>query len=118
MYGFPNDLNLDDIIGTQIEQICLGRFDVQFRFGTERTICSQALVEVFRDDALISAWKPEESIWSNASFQMLLEPETEAYAVLHERLLEIRLKGGLKLHLHDSSSQFESVQIYPEMIIV
>ncbi|MES2317404.1 MAG: hypothetical protein V4631_07890 [Pseudomonadota bacterium] len=117
MYGFPSDLNLDDIIGMQIEQICLGRFDVQFRFGAERTICSQALVEVFRDDALISAWGPE-SIWSNSSFQMLLEPVIEAYAVVHERLLEIRLKGGLELHLHDSSMQFESVKIYPEMIIV
>lgn len=117
MYGFPKDLDLGDIVGSEIQQLCLGRFDVQFRFSTERAICAQALVEVFQGEELVSAWN-QEGHWSNVSFQMLLGVAVDSYAVLHERLLEIRLKDGLRLHLHDSSNQFESVQIYPEMIIV
>lgn len=117
MYGFPKDLELGDIAGSEIQQICLGRSDVQFRFSTERTICAQALVEVFRDEELVSVWT-QDGNWSNVSFQMLLGVAVDNYAVLHERLLEIRFKDGLKLHLHDNSAQFESVQIYPEMIIV
>jgi phosphosulfolactate phosphohydrolase-like enzyme len=117
MYGFPEDLVLEGIVGTEIEQICLGRSDVQFRFGTERTICAQALVELLRGEELISAWSQERH-WSNAGFQMLLGAAVECYAVLHERLLEIRLEGDLKLRLHDTSSRFESVQFYPEMVIV
>lgn len=117
MYGFPKDLKLDDIVGSEIEQICLGRTDVQFRFGTGRAICSQALVEVVRGDELISVWEPETN-WSNASFQILLGIAIEGYTVLDERLLEIRFKDGLKLHFHDSSTRYESVQIYPEIIIV
>lgn len=117
MYGFPKDLELGDIVGSEIQQICLGRSDVQFRFGAERAICAQALVEVFRNEELVSVWS-EEGNWSNVSFQMLFGVAVDSYAVLHERLLEIRFKDGLRLRLHDTSSQFESVQIYPEMIII
>lgn len=117
MYGFPNDLEMDDIVGAEIQQICLGRADVQFRFGTGRVICAQALVEVFRCDELVSTWD-EESNWSNSRFQILLDVAIDGYTVLHERLLEVRLKGCLKLHFHDTSDRFESLQIYPEMIIV
>jgi hypothetical protein len=111
MYGFSKDLELGDIVGSEIQQICLGRSDVQFRFGTERAICAQALVEVFQDEELVSVWT-QEGKWSNITFQMLLGVAVDNYAVLHERLLEFRFKDGLKLHLHDTSAQFESVQNY------
>lgn len=117
MYGFPHDLDLNDILGSKIQQICLGRSDVQFRFGSGRAICTQALVELFQGNELLSAWR-QDGNWSNASFQVLLDTAIDGYAVFDERLLEIRFKDGLKLHLHDTFAQFESLQIYPEMIIV
>ncbi|MBQ5963612.1 hypothetical protein [Massilia sp. ZL223] len=117
MYGFPRDLDLDDIVGSEIQQICLGRFDVQFRFGSGRAICTQALVEVFQGGEMISAWD-QEGKWSTASFQVLLDAIIEGYAVLDERLLEIHFKDALKLRLHDTSAEFKSVQFYPEMIVV
>jgi hypothetical protein len=46
MYGLPKDHALDDIVGSEIQQICLDRSDVQFRFGAENAIYAQALPEL------------------------------------------------------------------------
>lgn len=37
MHGFSEDLKLEGVVGSEIHQICLGRYDVQFLFysGTE-----------------------------------------------------------------------------------
>jgi len=117
MYGFPEDLTLDDIVGSEIQQICLGRGDVQFRFGSHRVICVQSQVEVYDGDKLVSAWDPRTN-WTNGAFQMLLMVAIDGYAVLDARLLEISFQGGLRLRLHDNSAEFESMQIYPEHIVV
>ncbi|UUZ53536.1 hypothetical protein LP419_33035 [Massilia sp. H-1] len=74
------DLELADLVGSEIRQICLGRADVQFRFDTGRSICAQAVVEVFRGDALVSAWDPATN-WSSTQFQLLLGARVGAYAV-------------------------------------
>lgn len=117
MYGFPKDINLDDIVGSEIQQICLGRYDVQFLFGSKRRICAQGFVEVFEDSQLVAEWT-EEGNWSSTAFQRLLNLTIASYKVLGERLLEIRFMGGFALHFHDSSEQFETMQIYPEYLIV
>lgn len=117
MYGFPEDLDLGDVLGSEIQQICLGRGDIQFVFGSGRRICTQGLVEVFKGAELVSRWEAGEN-WSSTAFQHLLMVTIERYAVLDERLLEIGLRDDLRLHLHDDSTQFETVQIYPEHIVV
>lgn len=117
MYGFPNDLALDDIVGSEIQQICVGRGDVQFRFGSGRHICVQSSAEVFEGEKLVSAWDQNNG-WTNASFQRLLMVSVYAYVLRNERLLEIKFQDGLRLQLHDNSTQFESLQIYPEFIVV
>jgi hypothetical protein len=117
MFGFPNDLNLDDIVGSEIQQICIGRSDVQFRFGSKRHMCSQGLVEVFHDHLLVASWNVEAG-WSSIEFQRLLHCAIENYNLLDERRLEIVFDGGLALHLHDNSDEFETIQIYPEFIVI
>jgi hypothetical protein len=117
MYGFPEDLQLDDIIGSEIQQICLGPGDVQFRFGSGRHICVEGFAEVFNGEERVSAWDQKRN-WTNVAFQALLMATIDGYAVLDARMLEIRFQNGLRLRLHDNSTQFESLQIYPELIIV
>lgn len=117
MYGFPKKINLEDIVGSEIQQICLGRYDVQFLFGSKRRICAQGLVEVLEKTHKVAEWT-EGGNWSSVAFQSLLNATIESYRVPNERLLEIRFSGGFALLLHDSSERFETVQIYPEIIVV
>lgn len=111
MYRFPADLDLNEIIGNDLDQICLGGFDVQFVFGSRTTIAVQSRVSVFENDDLLVAWD-EKKNWSNLSFQRLLNATVKSYRVINDQTLEIQLSGALKLQLHDDSDQYESMQIY------
>ena len=111
MYRFASDLNLDDLVGSEIQQICLGPFDVQFRFGSDTCIAVQGRVTLVAAGDVMCEWTVLGG-WSNGEFQRLFNCSIETYAVLNDRLLEIGFQGGLALHLHDDSDQFESLQIY------
>jgi hypothetical protein len=117
MNGIPRDLNLSDIVGSEIQQIRVGRYDVQFYFGSGRGINVQGDVDVLNGGRVIAEWR-EESGWSTVAFHKLLNTPVVGYSIPHERLLEIQFEGELSMRLHDSSEQYESMQIYPEGIIV
>lgn len=117
MHGFPEDLKLDGIVGSEIQQICLGRYDVQFLFGSGTRICVQSLVEVFQGEELVATWDDERN-WTTSAFQKLLNATVNTYAVINTQTMEIRLQDGLRLRLHDNSTQYESLQIYPDFIVI
>jgi len=112
MYHFPSDLNLDDLVGSEVHQICLGPADVQFRFGSRTCIAVQSRATLVAAESAISVWTGPDG-WSNREFQQMLGLPVRQYAVLTDRLLEIQFMNGLVLQLHDDSDQFESLQIYP-----
>src|SRR3979490_1852835 len=111
MYRIAADLDLRDIVGSEIQQICLGRSDVQFRFGSGTTICVQSRVTLVEHGRTVATWDEKEN-WTQLDFQKLLMIPVLGYSVPNERLLEIHLTGDLTLQLHDDSDQFESMQIY------
>ncbi|PBP94036.1 hypothetical protein [Pseudomonas congelans] len=116
MYGFDNDLKLEGILGAEIQQIWLGRYDVQFLFSSGSRIAIQCLIEVFQEEELIATWD-EEINWTSTHFQKLLNVTVASYSVIDEETLEIRLHEELRILIHESK-QFESLQIYPEGIVI
>lgn len=117
MYGFSKDLKLEGIVGSEIEQICLGRRDVQFLFGSGTRICVQSLVEVLQEETIVATWDVERN-WTTSAFQKALMVTVDAYTVINERVMEITLQGGLRLRLYDNSAKYESLQIYPDFIVI
>ena len=117
MHGFSEDLKLEGVVGSEIQQICLGRYDVQFLFGSGTRICVQSFVEVFEGEKLVATWD-EERNWTTTAFQKLMNETVDSYAVLSKQTMEIRFQNGLRLRLHDNSTQYESLQIYPEFIVI
>ncbi len=111
MYRFPADLDLNEIIGSNLDQICLGGFDVQFVFSSKTRICVQSHVSVFENNDLAVKWDGKNN-WSNLSFHRLLNATVQSYKVINDQALEIQFSGALKLQLHDDSDQYESMQIY------
>lgn len=110
MYRFPVDLDLNDIVGSDLDQICMGGFDVQFVFGSKTRIVVQSSVSFFENNAVAAVW--DEKRWSNLSFQRLLNATVQSYKVINDHTLEIQFSGTLKLQLLDVSDQYESMQIY------
>lgn len=112
MYGVSG-LNLDEIIGSEIQQICLGRYDVQFRFRSGTNIAVQSDVTLLDGDKQIATWSEAEN-WSSLSFQQVFNVKVSSYSVHDDRVLQIEFENGLILRLHDSSDQYESFQITRE----
>ena len=117
MYRIPADIDLSDIVGSEIQQVCLGRYDVQFHFASGRTISVQGDVEVLEHDSVLASWNENDN-WSSTGFQQLLNTTVKSYSVPNDRLLEINFDRNLILRLYDSSDQYESMQIYPGGTIV
>jgi hypothetical protein len=117
MYRFASDLRLDDLVGSEIQQICVGPADVQFHFGSGTCIAVQSRVTLVISGAALCEWSIPVG-WSNCEFQRLFNCTITACAVLNDRLLEIRFTDGLALQFHDDSDQFESLQIYPKGSVI
>lgn len=118
MYGIPLNLDLDDIVGAEIRQICIGRYDVQFHFTSGRGIFVQSTAEILGEGGCLLADWCEDTGWSSTSFFDLLNAPIRAYSIPNDKTLEIAFEGNLTLRLYDSSDRFESMQIQPEGIVV
>lgn len=113
--AFRKILKLEGVVGSEIQQICLGRYDVQFLFSSGTRICVQSLVEVFEGEELVATWDEERNCTTTA-FQKLMM--VDSCAVLSKQTMEIRFQNGLQLRLHDNSTRYESLQIYPDFIVI
>ena len=112
MYGFAPDLEIEGLISSELEQICIGKFDVQFHFGSGTFIAVQGRVKILNNGDQIARWTEEQS-WDTPAFHELLNQAVKGYSVASRDVLRIDFDNGLTLELIDSSDQYESVQIYP-----
>lgn len=109
MYGFPEDLDLSQMVGHETTQFCVGPYDLQFTFGTVE-FAVQSTVELNRNGALIGVWKS--GVWPSTDFYQVFGSPVAWVQVVDRKRLVIALANGLELHLLDTSDQFESLQIY------
>lgn len=112
MYGFSPEMEIEGVVDAELQQICVGKFDLQFRFSSGTLITVQNKARVYSAGLLCASWT-EETGWDHADFQRLLNAKTIGYEVLDESLLRLEFKNNLSLEMTDDSDQFESLQIYP-----
>ena len=72
---------------------------------------------MFEGEELVATWD-EERNWTTAAFQKLMNETVDRCVVLSKQTMEIRFQNGLQLRLHDNSTQYESLQIYPDFIVI
>jgi hypothetical protein len=110
MYLIPKSIDLSFLLEADLNQIGLGRHDVQFVFSSGARICVQGRASVLEHGSKVSEWS--ETGWSSLDFQKLLNRSVSGFSVPNDRLLQIEFTNGLSLQLHDNSNQYESMQIY------
>ena len=111
MYRVPVDLDLSVLIGTELNLIGLGRYEVRFSFNGQTTIHLQSRATLLQNGIEIATWD-EEKNWSSLSFQQLLNQAVLGYLVPDNQLLEIQFTDSFLLRLHENSDHYESIQIY------
>jgi hypothetical protein len=110
MYRVPPDLDLTPFVGATLHQICVGKFDVQFRFDSGAWIAVQSTARISGEN-IASEWC-EATGWDSTQFYALLNERVAEVAVKTEREFEFRFVNGLTLQFVDLSDQYESMQIY------
>jgi hypothetical protein len=110
MYRFAKDLDLSILIGRDLNQICVGRHDIQFRFSPDVSISLQSRATVLHDGKIAATWV-EDKGWSSTGYHKLLNQTVISARVESESMLEIVLSDHWQLQLFDESDQYESMTL-------
>ncbi len=108
MNRIPKGLDLSQIVGEFTTQVHVGQFDLQFTFG-DITFAIQSPVNLFRDGEPVAHW--EEGSWPDPGFYDIMNTEIKNCEIVNEKLIVLKFKNGIEMHLEDSSDQYESMQI-------
>lgn len=111
MYRISPDLDLSFCVGSTLNQIALGKYDVQFVFDSGAKIAVQSNAVLIRHRTTVAVWT-EEAGWSSLAFQGLHNQSVVSGAVTDERTLELHFTANFVLRLRDTADQYESMQIY------
>jgi hypothetical protein len=111
MYPISPDLDLSFCYGSTLNQIALGKYNVQFVFDSGAMVAVQSKVTLILNGTTVAAWSAEDG-WSSLAYQGLLNESVESAEVIDERTLELEFTGNFILRLHDTSDQYESMQFH------
>lgn len=122
MYGVPADLDLAELYGGSLDQICIGPSDLQPRFSTGHHFSvwgGWKLVEsngALLDEALVE--EPGNRTRSGWRISELLAETVTTVEIDPPQSLSLRFNSGRTLTLFDDSQQYESFLIQPGNICV
>jgi hypothetical protein len=120
MYRVPPDLDLSFCAGHSLNQVAIGKYDVQFKFESGVTLMLRSEGEVLQGGNVVASWT-EEAGWSSLAFVALLNQTVIHARVPDERTIELQFPEGFILRVYDNSDQFESMQIFgpgQELIVI
>lgn len=122
MYGVPADLDLAELYGGSLDQICIGPSDLQLRFSTGHHFSvwgGWKLVEsngALLDEALVE--EPGNRTRNGWRISELLAETVTTVEIDPPQSLSLRFNSGRTLTLFDDSQQYESFLIQPGNICV
>lgn len=110
MYGVPADLDLSFLHRTELIQVRIGVYDVQFHFEPDAAICAGDSWELFDETgACVDSGLP----FPRPPFQLhrLLGQRVTRIEVVAPTHLELTFERGERLRFADSSERYESFTI-------
>jgi hypothetical protein len=117
MGPIPADLDLAPLIGRQLNQICIGPFDLQFRFDSDRSIACQGRVIVEVDGSSEQVF--DGSAWGDVSLlPRIAGREVASWKIEATHEFSISLTGGAKLRFQSTDCPYEEFVIHPEIWVI
>jgi hypothetical protein len=112
----PPEVNLDRMIGQQLQQICIGAYDLQFRFEGEDRIRCTGVVRVELDGHLHLVFGKD--LWEDpTSLTKIVGREVIAWSVENSYTLAVSLTDGAVIRLISEDSPYEDFIIDPEVLV-
>jgi len=112
MHGVPKDLPIDRFVGQQFNQICLGRFQIQFQANGAGSICVEGHWEL-RDhrDTIIDAGQAHAQREAFRVHQIIDLPIT-GFTIDAPRSFTLLFENGIRLTIFDDSPEHESFSVH------
>jgi hypothetical protein len=112
MYGVPTDLPVDAFVGREFNQICLGRFQLQFHASGTGSISVEGRWEL-RDDAqtLVDG---EQDHAERKTFRLhpVIDVPITRVSIDPPKAFSIFFENGWTLTIFDDSPQYEAFSIH------
>jgi hypothetical protein len=113
MQGLPDDFDFSFFVGSQVEQVCFGRWDIQFRIEGIAIGCECDLVlhtTSGESIAISSANRDSYSPFANDLSALLGEGVVAAHR-LGDGGMCLEFRSGMRLDFLNSSDRYESFTI-------
>lgn len=116
MRSVPQDLDLSACIGRQLNQICVGPFDLQFHFGCDLFIGCQGRVIAEYDGRSTPLFDGQ---WLDASpLPWLVGRDAVGWKIEASHEFSISLADGAKLRFVSKDHPYEDFVIHPDVAVI
>ena len=115
----PPGFTLEKLIGRQLNQICIGQYDLQFRFDSTHIISCSGRVVVELDGKSTVVFERDDPWWADVTpLPRIAGRDATAWKVEASHEFSVTLTGGAKLRFQSTDCQYEEFVIHPEIWVV
>jgi hypothetical protein len=118
MRGVPADLDLTFLQGTQLSQVCLGMYQIQFHFHPHGSISVGGNWELTDDRGRVIDRHYETPRQDAYQFHRVLGRDVERTEIEPPSSFAVRFTGGLVLRVFAEISAYEDVWIQPGDVVL
>jgi hypothetical protein len=108
MHGIPKDTDLSPLVGTTLEQLCIGLHEIILRFGDNLSLTVEGSLRIDFDS---TSWNGSKYGEAANVFAALLGVEVIRCAVIDSKTLCIEFANGGVVTAYDSKDCYESFQL-------
>jgi len=112
MHGVPGDLPLDRFVGHELNQIALGRFQIQLHFDGAGSIFIEGRWELHDPDSALIDKAEEHEERSCFRLHRVLDLPVERFEIDPPRSFTLVFSPAYRLTVFDDSDQFESFSFH------
>ena len=114
MYGVPADLPIQAFVGQELNQICLGRFQIQLHFSGRGSISIEGGWELRDAAADIVDRAEEHDTQKSYRIHRLIDSSVARCSIDPPRSFTLLFENGLTLTVFDDSEKYEAFSIVVE----
>jgi hypothetical protein len=118
MHGVPTNLDLSFLHGAEVEQVCLGLYQVQIHFHPVGSISDEGDWALIGSDGIQVDRNDPARQNKSSQLSRFLGCRVVGTDIASPEWFALRFDDGLVLRVFDSSSQYESFSIQPGNIFV
>jgi len=112
MYGVPEDLPLQPFVGQELNQICLGRFQLQLHWASVGSIFVEARWELRDAAGVVVDTEQDHEARDAYRIHRIIDLKTTGFEIDPPRAFSLLFESGFRLTVFDETPQYESFSVH------